>query len=77
MAIHPQVRVVVRPYGSVVPLAIFCIAMYGGLAFLLEDATGHAVLPLHRRDSSRETIEGDTATQLAGLESEPGVRKHL
>jgi hypothetical protein len=51
--------------------------MYGGLAFLLEDATGTAVLPLARRGSSREAIEGDMAAQLAGLGGEPGVRKHL
>jgi hypothetical protein len=51
--------------------------MYGGLAFLLEDAKGAAVLPLKRRGSSREAIEGDMTTQLAGLANEPGVRKHL
>jgi succinate-acetate transporter protein len=60
-----------------IALAIFCVAMYGGLAFLLEDAQGHAVLPLARRGSSREAIEGDLDTQLAGLADEPGVRKHL
>ncbi len=58
-------------------LAIFCIAMYGGLAFLLEDAKGTAVLPLGRRGSSREAIEGDMEMQLRGLADEPGVRKHL
>jgi uncharacterized protein len=60
-----------------IALAIFCVAMYGGLAFLLEDARGRAVLPLARRGSSREAIEGDLGTQLAGLADEPGVRKHL
>jgi succinate-acetate transporter protein len=58
-------------------LAIFCIAMYGGLAFLLEDAKGHAVLPIGRRGSSREAIDEGLETQLAGLADEPGVRKHL
>jgi uncharacterized protein len=58
-------------------LGIFCVAMYGGLAFLLEDAKGVAVLPLGRRGSSREAIEGDLATQLQGIADEPGVRKHL
>jgi succinate-acetate transporter protein len=58
-------------------LAISCVAMYGGLAFLLEDAKGRAVLPLGRRGSSREAIEGDLEAQLAGLVDEPGVRKHL
>jgi hypothetical protein len=58
-------------------LAIFCVAMYGGLAFLLEDAKGQAVLPLGRRGSSREAIEEGLEVQLAGLGGEPGVRKHL
>jgi uncharacterized protein len=58
-------------------LAIFCVAMYGGLAFLLEDAKGKAILPLGRRGSSREAIEEGLEVQLAGLPDEPGVRKHL
>jgi uncharacterized protein len=41
-----------------IALAIFCVAMYGGLAFLLEDAKGEAVLPIARRGSSAEAIEG-------------------
>lgn len=113
MSIHPQVRVTVRPYGSVVPLVflafgiacsyvlsrppstqlgggagwnhvggwlalgIFCLAMYTGLAFLLEDAKGVAILPVGRRGSSKEAIEGDLTAQLRGLGDEPGVRKHL
>src|SRR5579885_3528234 len=40
-----------------IALGIFCVAMYGGLAFLLEDAKGHAVLPIGRRGSSREAID--------------------
>jgi uncharacterized protein len=63
--------------GGWLALAIFCVAMYGGLAFLLEDAHGRALLPIVRRGSSREAIEGDLAAQLAGLPDEPGVRKHL
>lgn len=60
-----------------IALAIFCVAMYGGLAFLLEDAKGRAILPLGRRGSSREAIEEGLESQLAGLADEPGVRKHL
>ncbi len=60
-----------------IALAIFCVALYTGLAFLLEDARGRAVFPLGRRGSSREAIEGDLAAQLDGLADEPGVRKHL
>ena len=58
-------------------LGIFCLAMYTGLAFLLEDAKGGAILPLGRRGSSREAIEGGLDVQLRGLGDEPGVRKHL
>src|SRR4051812_16912844 len=42
-------------------LAIFCIAMYGGLAFLLEESLGRAVLPIGRRGGSREAMEGGLA----------------
>jgi hypothetical protein len=56
---------------------VFCVAVYGGLAFLLEDARGRAVLPIARRGSSREAIEGDLDVQLAGVAAEAGVRKHL
>ena len=63
--------------GGWLALAIFCLAMYTGVAFLLEDARGVAILPLGRRGSSREAIEGDLTAQLRGLGDEPGVRKHL
>jgi succinate-acetate transporter protein len=58
-------------------LAIFCVAMYGGIAFLLEDALGHTVLPLGRRGGSREAVEGGLSDQLRGLEDEAGVRHTL
>jgi succinate-acetate transporter protein len=60
-----------------IALAIFCVAMYGGLAFLLEDAKGRAVFPIGRRGTSHEAIHGDLEAQLAGLAGEPGVRKAL
>jgi succinate-acetate transporter protein len=60
-----------------VALSIFCIAMYGGIAFLLEDALGHTVLPLGRRGGSREAMEGGLSDQLRGLEDEAGVRHTL
>jgi succinate-acetate transporter protein len=63
--------------GGWIALVIFCIAMYGGLAFLLEDLFGHPVLPTGRRGSSREAIEGGLADQLRGLEDEAGVRHTL
>ena len=58
-------------------LAIFFAAMYGGLAFLLEDVLGHQVLPVFRRGASKDAIEGGLDAQLAGLADEAGVRKAL
>lgn len=63
--------------GGWVALAIFVIAMYGGLAFLLEDVGGRTVLPLLRRGKSKEAIEGSLEDQLRGLEDEAGVRHTL
>jgi len=51
--------------------------MYGGLAFLLEDVQRRQVLPVFRRGSSRESIEGDLHAQLRELADEAGVRKTL
>jgi uncharacterized protein len=58
-------------------LAIFCVAMYGGLAFLLEDLQGRTVLPVGRRGSARDAIEGGLGTQLSTLADEAGVRRPL
>ena len=63
--------------GGWLALGIFVIAMYGGIAFLLEDAQGHTVLPLARRGGSKEAIEGGLGDQLQGLEDEAGVRHTL
>jgi succinate-acetate transporter protein len=60
-----------------IALVLFLVAMYGGLAFLLEDARGETVLPLLRRGKSREAIEGGLAAQLQGLAEEAGVRHTL
>jgi uncharacterized protein len=64
-------------FGGWLALAIFVVAMYGGIAFLLEDALGRTVLPLGRRGGSREAIEGSLGDQLRGLEDEAGVRHTL
>jgi hypothetical protein len=63
--------------GGWIAVAIFGVAMYGALAFLLEDSKGHAVLPLGRRGASAEAIDADLGTQLAQIAHEPGVRKNL
>jgi uncharacterized protein len=58
-------------------LGIFFVAMYGGLAFLLEDVLGKQVLPVFRRGGSKDAIEGGLEAQLAGLGGEAGVRQAL
>ncbi|MDX6474814.1 MAG: uncharacterized protein QOH95_325 [Gaiellaceae bacterium] len=63
--------------GGWLALGIFCVAMYGGIAFLLEDALGRTVLPLGRTGGSREAMEGGLSDQLRGLEDEAGVRHTL
>jgi succinate-acetate transporter protein len=63
--------------GGWLALGIFGIAMYGGIAFLIEDTLGKTVLPLGRRGGSKEAIEGGLTDQLRGLEDEAGVRHTL
>jgi len=58
-------------------LAAFVIAVYGGLAFLLEDLAGRTILPLLRRGGAREAIEHDLDAQFAGIADEAGVRHTL
>jgi succinate-acetate transporter protein len=58
-------------------VALFVAAMYGGIAFLLEDVQRDEVLPLFRRGSSQESMEGDLDAQLRELADEAGVRKTL
>ena len=60
-----------------VAVAAFGIALYGGLAFLLEDLMGRTILPLARRSGARAAIEEDLAAQLASLADEAGVRQVL
>lgn len=65
-------------YGRVagwIAFAIFCVSIYGGLGFLLEDVLGKSVLPVFRIGGSKEAIEGDLAAQLQRLETEAGVRQ--
>jgi len=56
---------------------VFGIALYGGLAFLLEDTLGKTVLPLARRGAARTAIESGLEEQLHAIEDEAGVRRSL
>jgi hypothetical protein len=53
------------------------LALYGGLAFLLEDIKQKTVLPVFRRKAARQSIEGSLHDQLQRLETEAGVRQQL
>lgn len=63
--------------GGWVALVVFGIALYGGMAFLLEDTLGHTVLPLARRGAARTAIESGLREQLHAIEDEAGVRRSL
>ncbi|HEY7398557.1 MAG TPA: GPR1/FUN34/YaaH family transporter, partial [Gaiellaceae bacterium] len=56
-----------------VALATFCVALYAGLAFLLEDTLGRTVFPLARVGAARASIEADLPEQLVALADEAGV----
>jgi len=58
-------------------VAIFALAVYGGLAFLLEDVLQQEVLPVFRIGTSRHSVEGDLHEQLRGIGREAGVRHTL
>jgi uncharacterized protein len=60
-----------------VAFVLFLVAMYGGLAFGLEDVQQRTVLPLLRRGAARDAIEGSLDEQLRGLATEAGVRQQL
>jgi succinate-acetate transporter protein len=60
-----------------VAVGIFACAMYGGIAFLLEEVRKEEVLPVFRRGSSKDSFEGDLSAQLRGLADEAGVRQTL
>jgi hypothetical protein len=63
--------------GGWIALVVFGIALYGGLAFLLEDTLGKTVLPLARRGAARTAIEAGLDEQLHAIEDEAGVRRAL
>jgi hypothetical protein len=58
-------------------VAIFALAVYGGLAFLLEDVLQQEVLPVFRIGTSRHSVEGNLHEQLRGVGREAGVRHTL
>ncbi|MCU1491470.1 MAG: hypothetical protein JWM85_2875 [Acidimicrobiaceae bacterium] len=62
---------------GVLTLALAVVALYAGLALLLEDARRRTVLPTLRRGKMRRAFTGDFADQLSDIEHEAGVREYL
>jgi len=52
-------------------------SIYAALAFELEGTDKRDVLPLWRRGAAASAVRDDEAAQLAGVSTEPGVRKQL
>jgi hypothetical protein len=61
--------------GGVIGVVLMCTATYAALAFALEDARHHPVLPVSRRDTSSAAMSGSLAGQLEHLATEAGVRQ--
>jgi succinate-acetate transporter protein len=67
----------VQHAGGIAGLVLAGLALYGGLAFLFEDALGKSVLPTFRRGAAAAALEGDLTQQLRAASTEPGVRDQL
>ena len=55
----------------------WCVALYAGLAFELEDSRRFTVLPTFRRGAGREALTENLSDELAGVHHEAGVRQKL
>jgi succinate-acetate transporter protein len=62
--------------GGWISWAIAVAALYGGLAFAIEDSRQREVLPTFRRGRAR-VLDTSIETQLDGLGAEAGVREQL
>lgn len=62
---------------AIVGLLVVALAAYGSLALEVENLERHTVLPLLRRSTGAEAMQGDFATQTHRLIREPGAREQL
>lgn len=58
-------------------LILAAFALYGGVAFLMEDVNQRTILPILRRGAARTSLEGNLSDQLRRIEQEAGVRNQL
>jgi uncharacterized protein len=62
---------------GVIGLLLCAIALYAGLAMLVEDASKTTKPPLLRRQRGRQALRGGVSEQFSDLERDAGVRKQL
>lgn len=62
---------------AVLGIVVTVFSIYGGLAFLLEDAKQTDILPLFRRGPAKKAAEGDLKDQVVTMPNKPGVRRQL
>jgi succinate-acetate transporter protein len=70
-------QVTLAHWSGIIGLVIAAVGLYGGLATIPEDSRGRLVLPTGRRGRARESLEEGLDAQLAGVQSEAGVRNQL
>jgi hypothetical protein len=58
-------------------VGLCCAALYGTLAFELEDTRRRTVLPVLRHGVGRQAMRGSLDAELRGVEHEAGVREQL
>jgi uncharacterized protein len=66
-----------RTAAGVVGVVLAAVALYGALAFEIEDQRRRTVLPTLRRGSGAVAMTGDLAEQVTKAHHEAGVRKQL
>lgn len=62
---------------AIIGLILTVFSLYGGTAFLVEDAKNSDVLPLFRRGTAQRAMSGDLREQLLEMPNKPGVRRQL
>jgi hypothetical protein len=63
--------------GAVLGLLRAAAALYTAFALLMEDSRGREVLPIGRLGAARQAIHGTLASELRGIERQPGVGRTL
>lgn len=62
---------------AILGIVLAALSLYGGTAFLIEDAKQSDVLPLFRRGPAHDAVHGNLRAQIKKMPNEPGVRQQL